>query len=112
MMNKKIDINETKPKPKTKPKAKPKPKHEFSQEAREGWKYYQDIRETNKILNKMNKKYSRPIMDRQLQLKQNLLNNPQFVEDFERILKAYEDDIDLAEKELKILEIFDFKSYI
>jgi hypothetical protein len=111
-MNKKIDINETKPKPKTKPKAKPKPKHEFSQEAREGWKYYQDIRETNKILNKMNKKYSRPIMDRQLQLKQNLLNNPQFVEDFERILKAYEDDIDLAEKELKILEIFDFKSYI
>ena len=32
-----------------------------------------------------------------------------FANDYKKILKAFEDNIDLDEKELKILEIFDFK---
>ena len=48
-------------------------------------------------------------MRRQHELKQNLLNNPVFANDYEKILNAYEDNIHLDEKELKILEIFDFK---
>ena len=109
-MNKKTDINEvSQTKTKTRARAKPKPKHEFTEEAREGWQHYQAIWEDNKILNHLKKKYSRKTLDRQHELKQNLLNNPVFANDYEKILNAYEDNIHLDEKELKILEIFDFK---
>ena len=88
-MNKKPDNNEvSQTKTKIRARAKPKPKHEFTEEALEGWQHYQAIREDNKILNKMNKKYSRKTLDRQHQLKQNLLNNPIFSYDYQRILKA------------------------
>ena len=57
----------------------------------------------------MNKKYSRKTIDRQHQWKQNLIKTPVFNYDYHRILKAYEDNIKLDEKELKILEIIGFK---
>ena len=72
-----------------KAKAKPKPKHEFSEAAREGWQAYQEQRDDNKVLTHLNKKYSTTTIKRREALKQKLINNPIFINDYKRILDAY-----------------------
>ena len=72
----------------TKTKPKPKPKHEFTEAVREGWEKYQEQRDENKILTHLNKKYSTKTISRREALKQKLINNPIFINDYKRILDA------------------------
>jgi hypothetical protein len=102
-------IPQTKTKAKAKPKAKPK--QEFSEAAREGWLAYQDLRDDNKILTHLNKKYSITTLKRRQELKQKLASNPIFINDYKKILDAYNNkNIKLDEKDMEILEIFEFKA--
>ena len=88
---------------------KTKPKHEFTEAAREGFKIYQEQRDDNKILTHLNKKYSTKTISRREALKQKLLNNPIFTNDYNKILNAYNNKIKLDDKEIEILEIFEYK---
>ena len=84
-----IEVIPTIPQTKTRPKPKPKPKHEFTEAAREGWEKYQEQRDENKILTHLNKKYSTKTISRRQALKQKLLGNPIFINDYKKILDAY-----------------------
>ena len=110
-MNKINDNNDVIPQTKTRKPRKPKPKHEFSEEAREGWQTYQAQREDNKILNRLNKKYSTKTQKRRQELKEKLLNNPIFMNDYKKILDAYNNNIKLDNEEIEILEIFEYKPF-
>jgi hypothetical protein len=99
-------IPQTKAKAKAKPK--PKPKQEFTDQAREGWLAYQDIRDDNKILTRLNKKYSITTLKRREELKQKLANNPIFISDYKKLLETYKKNIKVDEADLEILEIFNF----
>ena len=95
-----------------KAKAKPKPKHEFSEAAREGWLTYQKQREDNKILLYLDKKLTTKTQQRRQALKDKLLANPIFINNYKNILEAYNDNEknkDLEQFELDILEIFEYK---
>ena len=100
-------IPQTKAKAKAKPK--PKPKQEFTEQAREGWLAYQDIRDDNKILTRLNKKYSIITLKRRQELKEKLANNPIFISDYKKLLETYKKNIELDEKDMEVLEIFEFK---
>jgi hypothetical protein len=103
-------IPKTKQKRQTKPK--PKPKHEFSEAAREGWQTYQKQREDNKILSYLDKKLTTKTQQRRQELKDKLLANPIFINNYKNILDAYNDNEknkDLEQFELDILEIFEYK---
>jgi hypothetical protein len=103
-------IPQTKAKPQA--KAKPKPKHEFSEAAREGWEAYQKQREDNKTLSYLNKKLTTKTQQRREALKQKLINNPIFINNYKGILEAYNDDEkknDLEQFELDVLQIFEYK---
>ena len=81
-----IEVIPTIPQTKTRPKPKPKPKHEFTEAAREGFKEkYQVLRDDNKILTHLNKKYSTKTISRREALKQKLLNNPILSNDYKKI---------------------------
>jgi hypothetical protein len=90
-------------------KAKAKPKHEFSEAAREGWLVYQDLRDDNKILTRLNKKYSITTLKRRQELKQKLASNPIFISDYKKLLETYKKNIKVDEADLEILEIFEYK---
>jgi len=92
-----------------KAKAKPKPKHEFSEAAREGWLTYQKQRENNKILSYLDKKLTTKTQQRRQALKDKLINNPIFINNYKNILEAYNDKKDLEQFELDILDIFEYK---
>ena len=114
-LNKKtIDNNEVMPIiPQTKTKkAKPKPKakHEFTEAARQGWEAYQKQRDDNKILTHLNKKYSTTTIKRRQALKDKLLANPIFINDYKKILQAFNNKIELDQPEIDILEIFEYAS--
>jgi hypothetical protein len=64
-----------------------KPKHFFNDKARENNKKYQDLRRENKTLTDINKIYNKT-KTRKEKLKQDLINNPLFIEDYERVLEA------------------------
>ena len=102
-----IEVMPTIPQKKTK-KAKPKPKHEFSEAAREGWQAYQDQRDDNKVLTRLNKKYSTTTIKRREALKDKLLANPIFINDYKKILDAFNNKIELDQPEMDILEIFNY----
>ena len=108
-----IEVMPIIPQTKTKKaKAKPKPKHEFSEQAREGWEAYQKQREDNKILSYLNKKLTTKTQQRRQALKDKLLANPIFINNYKGILEAYNDDEkkeDLEQFELDILDIFECK---
>ncbi len=108
--NKTIDNSEVIPqiKAKPKPKPKPKPKREFSEAAREGWQAYQEQRDDNKVLTHLNKKYSTTTIKRREALKQKLINNPIFINDYKKILDAFNNKIELDQPEMDILEIFKY----
>ncbi len=99
-----------KAKAKPKPKPKAKPKHEFSKAAREGWQAYQEQRDDNKVLTHLNKKYSTTTIKRREALKQKLINNPFFINDYKRILHAFNNKIELDQPEMDILEIFEYST--
>ena len=90
-------------------KTKPTPKKDFTPQARENWEQYQALRETNKTLNHLNKKYHRPVILRQVALKNSLISNSEFVNDYNRILTAYNNQEDIGPDEMRILNIFDYK---
>jgi hypothetical protein len=92
-----------------KAKPKPKPKHEFSEAAREGWLAYQDLRDDNKILTRLNKKYSITTLKRRQELKEKLASNPIFISDYKKLLETYKKNIKVDEADLEILEIFEYK---
>ena len=95
-----------------KAKAKAKPKHEFSEAAREGWLTYQKQRENNKILSYLDKKLTTKTQQRRQELKDKLISNPIFINNYKNILEAYNDNEknkDLEQFELDILEIFEYK---
>jgi hypothetical protein len=96
-------------KAKAKAKAKPKPKHEFTEAAREGWLAYQDLRDDNKILTRLNKKYSITTLKRRQELKEKLASNPIFISDYKKLLETYKKNIKVDESDLEILEIFEYK---
>lgn len=102
-------IPQTKANRSGKAKPKPKPKHEFTDQAREGWLAYQDIRDDNKILTRLNKKYSITTLKRREELKQKLANNPIFISDYKKLLETYKKNIELDEKDMEVLEIFNFE---
>ena len=101
-------IPQTKANRSGKAKPKPKPKHEFSEAAREGFSAYQDIRDDNKILTRLNKKYSITTLKRREELKQKLANNPIFISDYKKLLETYKKNIKVDEADLEILEIFNY----
>lgn len=101
-------IPQTKANRSGKAKPKPKPKHEFSEAAREGFAAYQDIRDDNKILTRLNKKYSITTLKRREELKQKLANNPIFISDYKKLLETYKKNIKVDEADLEILEIFNY----
>ena len=104
-----IEVIPTIPQTKAKAKAKPKkPKHEFSEAAREGFAAYQDIRDDNKILTRLNKKYNISTLKRREELKQKLASNPIFISDYKKLLETYKKNIKVDEADLEILEIFNF----
>jgi len=115
MSNKKtidnIEVMQTIPQTKAKAKAKPKakPKHEFSEAAREGWLAYQDLRDDNKILTRLNKKYSITTLKRRQELKEKLASNPIFISDYKNLLETYKKNIKVDEADLEILQIFEYK---
>jgi hypothetical protein len=80
----KIEVIPTIPQTKTRPKTKPKPKHEFTEAAREGWEKHQEQRDENKVSTLLNKKYSTKTVSRREALKNKLLNNPMFTNDYKR----------------------------
>jgi len=102
-----IEVMPIIPQKKTK-KAKPKPKREFTEAAREGWQAYQEQRDDNKVLTHLNKKYSTTTIKRREALKQKLMNNPSFINDYKKILHAFNNKIELDQPELNILEIFNY----
>ena len=104
-----IEVIPTIPQTKAKPKPKPKPKQEFSEAAREGWQTYSALRDDNKILTRLNKKYSITTLKRREELKQKLANNPIFMNDYKKLLETYKKNIELDEKDMEVLEIFEFK---
>jgi hypothetical protein len=102
-----IEVMPIIPQKKTK-KAKPKPKREFTEAAREGWQAYQEQRDDNKVLTHLNKKYSTTTIKRREALKQKLINNPIFINDYKKILHAFNNKIELDQPEMDILEIFKY----
>jgi hypothetical protein len=92
-----------------KAKPKPQPKQEFSEAAREGWLAYQDLRDDNKILTRLNKKYSITTLKRRQELKEKLASNPIFISDYKKLLETYKKNIKVDEADLEILEIFEYK---
>ncbi len=108
-----IDNIEVIPQPKArKAKPKPKPKHEFSKQAREGWLTYQKQREDNKTLSYLDKKLTTKTQLRREALKDKLLANPIFINNYTNILQAYNDKErkeELEQFELDVLQIFNYK---
>jgi len=108
-----IEVIPTIPQTKAKAKAKPrKPKQEFSEAAREGWLAYQDLRDDNKILTRLNKKYSITTLKRRQELKEKLASNPIFISDYKKLLETYnKKNIKVDQADMEILEIFEYKPF-
>lgn len=107
-----IEVVSTIPQTKTRQNSKQtktKPKHEFTEAAREGFKFYQEQRDDNKFLSNLNKKYSTKTISRREALKQKLLNNPIFANDYKKIFEAFNNGIKLDDIEHDILKIFEYK---
>ena len=85
-----------------------KPKHSFNEKAKENNAIYQDLRKENKTLNQLNKMYNKTKMRNDV-FKAKLINNPSFVEDYDRILEAYKNGIKLDKETINILEVFEFE---
>jgi len=98
--NNKPNLTETEP-------IKP-PRIYFNDLARENNEKYQELRRDNKTLANLNKIYNKT-KKRNEELKQNLLNNPCFKEDYERILTAYQEKKKIDPETLNILSLFDFE---
>ena len=89
------------------PSEAPKRNRQFNELARENNEKYQDLRRDNKALANLNKMYNKT-KKRNEELKQNLLNNPLFVEDYKRILTAYHQNVKIDPETLNILSLFDY----
>ena len=59
----------------------------------------------------LNKKYSTTTIKQRQALKDKLLNNLIFINDYKKILDAYNNKIMLDDKDIEILEIFEYKRF-
>jgi hypothetical protein len=91
----------------TEPIDPPKPNRGFNEKAREENEKYQQLRRQNKILASLGKMYNRT-KQRNDQLKQSLLSNPLIIDDYKRILDAYNQNMKLDNDTFKILELFEY----
>ena len=80
----------------------------FNDLAREENQKYQKIRRENKSLNQLNKVYNKT-KTKNNDLRERLLNNPLFIEDYKDILHAYKNNIRLDPETINILGLFDFR---
>ena len=84
------------------------PRIYFNDLAKSNNEKYQELRKENKTLVNLNKIYNKT-KKRNEELKQNLLTNPCFKEDYERILTAYKTKKKIDPETLNILSLFDFE---
>lgn len=84
------------------------PRVYFNDLAKENNEKYQELRRDNKTLANLNKIYNKT-KKRNEELKQNLINNPCFKEDYERILTAYKAKQKIDPDTLNILSLFNFE---